>query len=155
MKLSLRPATDDDRAFCESLNRHNMSGYLAARGIAWDPGRFIASWSEFENLVILSGPGRVGVLRLKPEGDALGLRDLQLLAEYRGQGIGTWAIVQAQAIAASRGFPRLQLRVYEENPARALYARLGFRTDSIVAGTVHMAWPVPASSRPVPPGGAP
>ncbi len=86
MRLSLRPAEDHERAFCESLNRRNMSGYLAARGIAWDSSRFLASWAEFENLLIMSEPTVVGLLRLVPEQGALGLRDLQVVPERQGQG---------------------------------------------------------------------
>jgi GNAT superfamily N-acetyltransferase len=143
MKLMLRPAGAADRAFCEALNRRNMGGYLAARAIAWDPDRFLASWSAFENLVIQDGSASVGLLRLVPEQDALGLRDLQVLPERQRQGIGTWAVRQAQAMTGSRGHQRLKLRVYEDNPAQALYARLGFRTVSAAAGTLHMAWEVP------------
>lgn len=33
----------------------------------------------------------------------------------------------------------LQLRVFEENPARGLYARLGLEIDPIVDGKVHMS----------------
>ena len=146
MKLSLRPAEDHQLAFCESLNRRNMSGYLAARGIAWEPSRFLASWAEFENLIILSDSAVVGLLRLVPEQGGLGLRDLQIVSEHQGQGIGSWAVRQAQAIAAERGIARLQLRVYEENPATALYARLGFKAESVVDGTVHMAWQLPPNN---------
>ena len=146
MRLSLRPAAAEERAFCEWLNRRNMGGYLATRGIAWDPGRFVSSWIEFENLIILMESDAVGLLRLAPEANALGLRDLQVIQEHQGRGIGTWAVQQAQAFAATRGFPRLQLRVYEESPARTLYARLGFETESIAGGTVHMAWAVPPNS---------
>ncbi|MGY0558748.1 MULTISPECIES: GNAT family N-acetyltransferase [unclassified Lysobacter] len=146
MKLSLRPAVDEERAFCMSLNRRNMGGYLVTRGIAWDPDRFLASWLEFENLVILADSDVVGLLRLVPEQDALGLRDLQVLPQRQGQSIGTWAVQQAQAIAVSRNILRLQLRVYEENPARALYDRLGFKTESVAGGTVHMAWAVPPNN---------
>ncbi|WP_454261268.1 GNAT family N-acetyltransferase [Pseudoxanthomonas mexicana] len=42
------------------------------------------------------------------EANALGLRDLQVAQERRGRGIGTWAVQQAQAFAATRGFLRLQ-----------------------------------------------
>ena len=146
MKLSLRPAADKDRAFCESLHRRNMGGYRATRDIAWDRDRFLASWLDFENLLILADSDVVGLLRLVPEQNALGLRDLQVLPRCQGQGIGTWAVQQAQAITVSRDFIRLQLRVYEENPARALYARLGFKTESVAGGTVHMAWAVPPNN---------
>jgi len=123
-----------------------MSGYFAARGIPWDPSRFLASWAEFENLLILAESQVVGLLRLVPEQDALGLRDLQVVPEHQRQGIGSWAVQQAQAIAAGRGFRRLQLRVYEENPAKALYARLGFKAQSVVGGTVHMVCELPPNN---------
>jgi ribosomal protein S18 acetylase RimI-like enzyme len=156
MMLSLRPAEDHERAFCEWLNRRNMSGYLVARGITWDPSRFLASWAEFENLMILSESTVVGLLRLVPEQGALGLRDLQVVPEHQGHGIGSWAVRQAQAISVERGFPWLRLRVYQENPAAALYARLGFKAESAVGDTVHMVWQLPPndSFKPTPLRGA-
>jgi len=138
--LALRPAGAPDFAFCEHLSRTNMAGYLAARGIAWDPARFRASWDEFENLLIVADHAIIGLLRLLPEGRALGLRDLQIVPAQQRRGIGGWAVRQAQAIAVQRGHPRLQLRVYVENPARALYARLGFVVEEEAEGTLHMAW---------------
>lgn len=143
MILRLRSATTEHFAFCEHLGRSNMSGYLAARGIAWDPQRFRASWAEFENFMILAGDEAVGILRLLPEGEALGLRDLQVVPGRQRRGIGGWAVRQAQTIALQRGHPRLQLRVYAENPARALYTRLGFVVESEAGDTLHMAWSPP------------
>ena len=75
------------------------------------------------------------------EGDAIGLRDLRWCPRSRGRASAHGG-AEAQGLAAGRGFRRLQLRVYEENPARALYARLGFAVESVVDGTVHMAWSV-------------
>ena len=88
----------------------------------------------------------IGLLRLTPEPDGLGLRDLQILPTYRNKGVGSWALSQAQSIAASRGFQRLQLRVYEDNPAKRLYERMGFDTDFVAAGTVHMAYELPPNN---------
>lgn len=138
--MRLRPASGHDFAFCEHLSRNNMAAYLAARGIAWDPARFRASWAEFENLMILADDMVVGLLRLLPEGEALGLRDLQVVPARQRQGVGSWAVRQAQAIAVQRGYWRLQLRVYPENPARALYARLGFIVEAEAKRTLHMVW---------------
>ena len=147
MTFRLHPATAHDFAFCEHLSRSNMAGYRAARGIAWDPARFRASWAEFENLMVLAGDDPVGVLRLLPEGEALGLRDLQVVPSRQGQGIGGWAVRQAQALAVQGGHPRLQLRVYADNPARRLYARLGFTVESETGGALHMAWSPPRATR--------
>lgn len=138
LALALRAATDSERGFCEALGRANMAPYLAARGIAWEPARFRASWEAFENLVIEADGHIAGLLRLTPEADALGLRDLQILPALQRRGIGTWAVRQAARLAAARGYRHLRLRVYEENPAQALYLRLGFRLDCIEAGTTHL-----------------
>lgn len=143
MQLSLRPAGDDDRTFCEDLNRRNMSAYLASRQIPWDSRIYSASWSEFENLIILERTDAVGLIRLAPETDALAIRDLQVLPEHQGRGIGSWAIQQALIIAAQRRTRLLQLRVYQESRAQQLYARLGFNVQSVIGGTVHMAYELP------------
>lgn len=143
MTLSLRPASDEDREFCEALSRDNMRRYLARRSIEWDSNRFRESWEGFQNQMIVAGADVVGLMRLLPERDALGLRDLQVLPQHQAMGVGTWAVHQAQLAATHRAFKRLQLRVYEENPARAFYARMGFREVSVVGGKVHMVWAVP------------
>ena len=146
MQLCLRPADDGDRAFCEDLNRRNMAQYLASRKISWDSALFSASWVEFENLMILDRAEVVGLLRLAIESDALAVRDLQVIPERHGRGIGTWALQEAIGIAAARGSPVVQLRVYQESPAQRLYARLGFEVQSVVGGAVHMAYRLPPNN---------
>ena len=96
MKLSLRPAAENDLAFCELLNRGNMSHYLADREITWDRERFLRSWADFENFVIQLAAQDVGLLRLTPEQNGLGLRDLQILPTHQNLGIGSWAVRQAR-----------------------------------------------------------
>lgn len=146
-RLSLKPATEADLEFCESLARSNMSAYLSARGISWDPARYLASWAAFENLVICLDERRVGLLRLLLLDGALEIRDLQVLASHAGQSIGTWAVNQAVAQAVARGVGLLRLRVYEENPARHLYARAGFTVETTDKGIVHMAYALPSNER--------
>jgi ribosomal protein S18 acetylase RimI-like enzyme len=143
MNLVLRAASESERAFCESLTRGNMSAYRARRAIAWDPERFAASWIAYENYVIVANDISVGLLRLQRVDDALEIRDLQLLSEHRARGIGSWVIEQAKRIAMMRGIDKLRLRVYEENPARHLYARLGFEVEQVKESTIHLL----ASSR--------
>ena len=148
MNLSLRPALASELAASESLSRRNMATYRASRGVSWDSERFRLSWEEFENLAILHGAQCCGFLRLLPEGDALAIRDLQIAPEFQGRGIGSWAIGQARQIAASRGYGVLQLRVYTENPARALYTRLGFVPDRVQDSVLHMRCHLPPGDSP-------
>jgi ribosomal protein S18 acetylase RimI-like enzyme len=140
--LSLRPALPGELALSESLSRDSMASYRATRGVAWDTERFRQSWREFENLAIVQGPQCRGFIRLMPEGQALAIRDLQVDPRHRGGGIGAWAIRQVMQMAAARGYAIVQLRVYPENPAMALYARLGFEVDRVEDGIVHMRCPV-------------
>lgn len=151
--LSLRPATAEHLAFCESLSRSNMAAYHAARGIAWEPQLFLASWAEFENFLIYSDDMLVGLLRMLAKQDTLEIRDLQLAPSHTGKGIGTWAIGRATTMAAERGIPQLRLRVLEENPAHRLYLRLGFKAAGSVDGKVLMTLAVPPnrSFKPNPP----
>ena len=146
MQLSLRPALEADIGFCESLSRANMAHYHAARGVEWNPHRFVAAWSGFENHLVVADDEVAGLLRLLAAGDALDIRDLQLLPAHRGKGIGTWAVARTINEAAARGFGIVRLRVFRESPALRLYRRLGFATDSVESdGKVHMSYAVSGS----------
>lgn len=140
---TLRAAVGDDLAFCESLARDNMGRYLPGGKDAWDPQRFLRSWAQFENAVIIVDGRTVGLLRLLEVPGALEIRDLQLVAGYRGRGIGTWAIAQAMAEARRRGVSTVRLRVHIDNPARRLYGRLGFQLEASVGDIQHLACRVP------------
>lgn len=138
MNLSLRPAEANEMAVSESLSRTNMAGYRSSRGLVWDTERFRSSWDEFENLAIVHGSQCCGFIRLLPEGGALAIRDVQVTPEFQRKGIGSWAIAQVKQMASARGYGAVQLRVYPENPAMALYAKLGFSVDRVEGAVVHM-----------------
>jgi GNAT superfamily N-acetyltransferase len=146
MRLQLRPALEADLAFCESLSRSNMTSYHLARGIAWDQNRFLTSWAQFDNFVISADDLLVGLLRLLVVGEALEIRDLHVVPTHWRLGIGTWAVAQAKSKAANRGLEELRLRVYTDNPARHLYARLGFKADSTDGDILHMSCALPPGS---------
>ena len=139
MRLSIRPAVDSDIAFCEAVSRGNMAHYHATRGVEWSRERFQATWGEFENHMLLANDEMVGVLRLLANNDALDIRDLQVLPVWQNQGIGSWAIAWTRAEAVCRGFLRVGLRVFADNPALQLYERLGFETQTVDDhGKAHM-----------------
>lgn len=144
MRRFLQTAHERDVEFCEVLSRENMRGYLLSRGIVWDSQRYLRSWFEFENFLIIERGRAVGLLRLLPEPDALAVRDLQVLPGCQGSGIGSWAIEQTKFFAKARGFVNVRLRVYEDNPAQNLYVRLGFTVDVVADGVIHMLYKLPS-----------
>lgn len=62
-----------------------------------------------------------------------------LVADARGQGFGTLLLEALIKEARSRALPALSLSVEPDNPATALYQRLGFVTVGRLDGSLTMA----------------
>jgi ribosomal protein S18 acetylase RimI-like enzyme len=117
-----------------------MEDFNRAEGIAWNPAIMGASLRE------LLGNAALGqVLLFEETGALLGyavltygydlefggrdgyLTELYLRPEYRGRGLGTWALAQIEQRAREAGVRALHLMVRPQNaPALALYRRAGF-----------------------------
>ncbi|MGN2254281.1 GNAT family N-acetyltransferase [Frateuria sp. GZRe12] len=137
--LEIRAADNEEKQFCEQLHRSNMARYLEARNVTWQPKLFEDSWRQFENLIITNDGVRIGALRVLQVKDCLEIRDLQILPNEQGCGVGSWAVSKVAALASERQLSAVHLRVFEENPALHLYTRLGFKVELIHEGKVHMA----------------
>ena len=68
----------------------------------------------------------IGRLWVAQDGHCLTVLDISLIAELRGQGIGTDCLLRVQERAAAAGVA-VELQVVPGNPAQHLYERLGFR----------------------------
>jgi len=126
MTLTLQPADPGTASFAEALARANMAGYYQRHHLQWSTARFLDNWTELESYVIQCGPAAAGFLSLSSDDAVLYLRDIQLLARFHGQGVGTAAIAELIAMAERRGARTLRLKVFADNPAQRLYQRLGF-----------------------------
>jgi len=72
-------------------------------------------------------------------GGVLHLVDIALQAQWRGQGIGGALLRKLQHEAAGAGLP-LHLQVALNNPAEALYRRLGFKETGMSGMHRAMEW---------------
>ena len=117
----------EDKYFALELLRENMADYYKQLGIEWNPSLFEKSWLELENLEIISGDRRVGVLRLSRDSEVLYIRDLQLKKKFQNQGIGSEVTKEVIKIAKQGNFEFVRLRVFKINPAQNLYKKLGFK----------------------------
>ena len=111
--------------YAKKLVISNMTGYYQERGIEWDQDLFEKSWASLSNFEIYSKDSRVGVVRISTDEQALYIRDLQIEEELQGRGIGTATIEWVLQFARDKGFEKLKLRVFENNPAVELYKKLG------------------------------
>lgn len=152
--VALRPQTADDVPFLRRL-------YVSLRWTevqqvpGWDDAmrrafledqharqhhHYSTYYTRSDFLVIERDGTPVGRLALD-RGHATDLRvvDIALLPEARGQGIGAAFLAGVQDEARAGG-KRVSIHVEQENPAKRLYARLGFRDVSRTGPYWLMEW---------------
>ena len=138
-EIALRPARAGEFEYVFALHKEGLGGYIR-RAWGWDEDfqrqglRREFDAGQFE---IAEGGGRaVGMISTTVHPDHLYLHHIIVAAEHRRRGIGTTLMRVVLERAAARRLP-LRLSVFHENPARALYARLGFR---LIHADEHRQW---------------
>jgi ribosomal protein S18 acetylase RimI-like enzyme len=133
--IKLRAVTPDDEAFLLKLfgSTHEEFRFLNSAELeALVRMQFTLRQQQYrngypnaeDNVIIYKGQP-IGRIFIDEAEDELMLVDIALLPEYRNQGIGRHLIDQllARAWAAKK---QVRLHVFNSNPARRLYERLGF-----------------------------
>jgi GNAT superfamily N-acetyltransferase len=134
----LRPATAADAVFIYQVRVDGLREHVA-RIWGWDEAaqaaRFQATFAPACYQVIVVAGHDVGAVAVEWRDDLVVLADIEVGPAWRGCGLGTAIIADILGEARRRGLP-VALQVLRGNPARRLYARLGFRviaeTDSHV-----------------------
>lgn len=124
--LRLQPATERDLPFARELTRVNMRRYYDHYGVVWRPDAFDSEWPQRESYCVERNGIVVGFLSISVERDYLYVRDVQLIEACRGEGIGTWIMAHVAKRAADERLSSTRLKVFKNNPAAALYRRLGY-----------------------------
>jgi ribosomal protein S18 acetylase RimI-like enzyme len=135
--LSLRHVTPEDDAFLFELyatTRPDIASLglpgaqqdmlLRMQWLAQRQG-YAARHPHAEHRLVLVDERPAGRLWVAREPAELRLVDISLLPAHRGSGLGTTLLRALQQEATAAGMP-LRLSVARDNPARRLYARLGF-----------------------------
>ncbi len=156
--ITLRPVAETDMPFLRQLYRSTRWGELAPT--SWPDDAKIAfldqqfgfqrrhyeiAYAAAEFYVIERHGDLIGRIYLDRTGRLLSLIEISLLPQWRGQGLGTALLGRLQREVREGRSDRVSLNVLATNPARRLYARLGFVET---AGDqefpdlyVEMAWP--------------
>ncbi|WP_233836204.1 GNAT family N-acetyltransferase [Paraburkholderia sp. ZP32-5] len=144
--VSLHAANDTDEAFLADVFISTRWDEFSRTG--WEPQRieaFLRQQFQFQHTyyhehyphacfdVVLAGAEPVGRLyhawRPPQIGDEVRIIDIALLPAWRGKGIGTQLLHALIADAVREQLP-VSLNVETDNPAQALYRRLGFVKQS-------------------------
>ncbi|MFJ4156861.1 GNAT family N-acetyltransferase [Pseudomonas sp. NPDC089752] len=124
--MKLIPATDQHCTFARDLTRRAMLPYYQEFDLLWVEEAFDQAWGWREQWLIVEGETVLGFCSLSQDRQALFIRELHLLPEYRGRGVGSWVLEQLAGWAGQRRLSLLRLMVFKSNPARQLYLRCGF-----------------------------
>lgn len=156
--LSRRPETDADEAFLRGLYASTRAAELAP--VPWDEAvkaAFLRQQFDAQRLhyrrefpqaafdVLLRDAEPIGRLYLDRSGPEWQLLDIALLPEQCGAGLGTLLLRALLAEAGASNAPVL-LHVETFNPARRLYARLGFVPLADEGVYLRMAWHPPTKT---------
>ena len=159
--VTFRPMTDEDLPFLQHLYRTARWAELAPtqwpdetksafldQQFGFQRRHYELAWSSAEFLLILCHEQPIGRIYIDRTSRTLHLVEISLLPEWRGQGLGTALLRGLQQEVTAGRADRVTLNVVPTNPARRLYARLGFveaQTDAEFPGVdLEMLWPAPA-----------
>ena len=125
MDFELRPASSADLRFARKLTCETMLRYYIRHDLRWQDEAFDVAWAGRENWLICRGESVLGFLSLSRDAKALYIRELHVIEAERCKGAGSWALERVFSMAREERRSSLRLTVFKENPAQALYQRMG------------------------------
>jgi len=133
--IGFRAVKHEDLDFLLTLRKKSMSKHLANAKIKLTNEKHLERIKEhyYDSHIILRdrkpiGLLKLGVVSLKGTEKSLHIRQLQILPEYQGQGIGSKVLAVVKKRALQLQLP-ITLNVLLKNPARGLYLRHGFQIE--------------------------
>ena len=133
--IGFRKVKHDDLDFLLILRKKSMSAHLVKAKIKLTNEQQLDRIKEhyYESHIILRdrkpiGVLKMGVVALNDTSKSLHIRQLQILPDFQGEGIGSKVLTVVKKRALQLQLP-ITLNVLLNNPARGLYLRHGFQIE--------------------------
>ena len=133
--IGFRKVKHEDIDFLLKLRKKSMSSHLIKAKIKLTNEQHLERIKEhyYDAHIILRdrkpiGVLKMGVVALNGTSKSLHIRQLQILPEFQGEGIGSKVLTVAKKRALQLQLP-ITLNVLLKNPARGLYLRHGFQIE--------------------------
>ena len=133
--IGFRKVKHDDIDFLLRLRKKSMSEHLVNAKIKLTNQQHLERVKEhyYDSHIILRdrkaiGVLKMGVITLNDAKKSLHIRQLQILPEFQGEGIGSKVLTVVKKRALQLQLP-ITLNVLLKNPARGLYLRHGFQIE--------------------------
>jgi len=143
MDMTVRPATDSDRAAMFDLHRdvfHDHIEKIWGWDETWQRSDFATEFACTATSIIEVDCQMAGYVQVQNKEDRIHVQNLAVSPKFQGEGIGTRILKELQREASARQVP-LQLGVFRTNAsARKLYERLGFHQTGQTETHIEMSW---------------
>ena len=143
MKITTRPATDDDKEFARDCHHRGYRDVVERQFGFWDQGLqdglFEQDWAAAQHEILLAGGESCGYVSVEETPEETHVREIVVLPGFQGRGIATAFLTEVMEAAGSGGVP-VRLDVLQENRAFELYSRLGFSECGRTETHVLMVW---------------
>jgi ribosomal protein S18 acetylase RimI-like enzyme len=142
--VALRPERETDRAFLRALHaalpaHEGVPDAVVDQQFELQSRHYRASFPNAEYWIVEDAGLAVGRLYLQAGESGIRVLDIALVPDARGRGLGD-LLLRGVLNRARAGGTRVTLDVEAANPARRLYARLGFREVLADGPKVSMVW---------------
>jgi len=152
MRVELKPITKDDEPFLYEVyvstrrkeidswgwSVEQIQHFLEMQWCAQQTS-YRQQFPDASHCIILSDDKYVGRLLTENLPEHHHLIDISILPSFQGKGVGTFLITQLQQKAKEEN-KSVILQVFQTNPARDLYERLGFQVMSADEIYLKMRW---------------
>ncbi|MGG2084073.1 GNAT family N-acetyltransferase [Lysinibacillus pakistanensis] len=152
MRVELKPITKDDEPFLYEVyvstrrkeidswgwSVEQIQHFLEMQWCAQQTS-YRQQFPDASHCIILSDDKYVGRLLTENLPEHHHLIDISILPNFQGKGVGTFLITQLQQKAKEEN-KSVILQVFQTNPARDLYERLGFQVMSADEIYLKMRW---------------
>ena len=143
-RIQLRPATEEDFEFIHALRAEAYRGYVERHFGSWvdaEQREYLRQqWPTRSRRVVQLFGEPVGYLGTSEEASGAKLGNIILRPSARGRGIATRVLSDWLIGLDERGLTA-SLSVFRDNPAVALYPRLGFEVVSVDPPHLRMVRP--------------
>ena len=143
MGITTRPALDADTDFARTVHHRAYRDVVVRQYGVWEEeaqDRFFENdWETAAFEIILCDGVPCGYTRVEDRGADVHVRELVILPEFQGRGVGSHVLRGVIERAKARRVP-VRLGTQHANRAAELYRRLGFREFERTATHVLMDW---------------
>ena len=133
--ISKRPATAEDTGFARQVHHSGYHDTVVRQFGEWDEAMqdkfFDAAWNADPHEILMSDESDCGYCAIERHPDHIFLHELVVSDEFQGQGIGSKVLQELIDEAKAKEIP-IKLQVLKENEgARRLYLKFGFKDTEI------------------------